>query len=885
MLRRILSRLKVLLKGSRFRKELDEEMAFHMDALADDLIRQGMEPEEARREARLRFGSAERVYSRSREVRGLGTLDEAMRNFRFGARSLIRSPLHASVFTATLALCIGLGTTAFSVVDAVLWRPLPYPSSHQLAHAVLYRTAYGKTAGNTAADGRSWERIRDEGTFLRRAVYSAWIKGVNLSTDDAAAFVQQQRVGAGFFRTLGVLPAMGREFEEEEDVPGGAPVAILSHRLWAGTFQSDPGILGATIRLKGEAHTVVGVMPADFRYHADADVWTPLRPNTNGEGSGTNYAVLVRIPDGMTFEEAEARVASIQPPELAREDAPDRRWGLVPLDEALTAGVRLPMLIILGAVALMLIVGCANLAGLQIARSLSRRSEMATRQALGSGSGALVRQMVVENLLLGALGGGLGILLAYALTGPVASLVRSNFQLWQVVSLDGRALLAALGVTGAATFFFGLVPVIQVASPDIQRILITGSRRVVGGGGHLLRKALLVGQVSMVTALLFAAGLLVRSYGHLDGLNPGFDPQGVLTVQVSLDDARFAEAEAVLGLFHQTLDRIRAIPGVSAAAVTLSLPYERPLNVPFRLPWLDPEDQRVANVVYVTPGFFQTLGIPLLRGRTLEEEDREGAPWVVMANQAFIDTHMDGREALGVSVEMNFVGEGGAEIVGVVGNVQQVGGMGGSTQPVWETPTLYLAAAQMPGGLFRGIHVWFSPSWVVRADKPQGDLSAQLLQAMAEVNPDLPMARTASLSQVMNQAFSRQRFEAAFLLVVAALSLLLAGIGLYGIVAHEVLERRAEMGLRMALGATPGSAVWGVGWRGMRLTLLGLLFGSGLAMLTSRFMTHLVWGVSPLDPLILGGLLAVLTGLAMASSFIPAVRVGRMDPAEILREG
>lgn len=886
MIRRLVARLQMLFKSDEFRRDLDEEMAFHIDSLTHDLIRGGMEPSRARREAILRFGSRERVKARSREARGLDVFDEGLRNLRFGFRGLVRSRLHTGVFITTLALCIGLGTAAFTVVDASLLRPLPYPSSEKLAGAVLYEPAFGKSPGNTSADGRTWERIRDEAGFLDRAVYSGWTTGVNLSTDEAAAYVQQQRVGAGFFRTLGLAPALGRDFEVAEDVPGGPPLAVLSHELWTGTFGGDRDVLGSTIRLKGEAHTVVGVMPADFHYHLEADVWTPLRPNSDGEGSGTNYGILVRIPESMSFEEAEARVAAIAPPEYSEEDGPERRLGLVPLKEALTAGARLPVLILLGAVTLMLVVGCANLAGLQIARSYARQSEMATRQALGSGSGALVRQMVVENLILGILGGSAGILLTSLLIEPLEVLVQANLGTWQEVNLNLKALAAGTGITILATLLFGLTPVLQVAHPDIQRVLVSGARSVVGGGGHVTRKALLVGQVAIVTALLFSAGLLVRSYAHLDGLDPGFDPEGVLGVQLSLDDARYARSENVLRLFQESLDRIRQLPSVSSAGVSLTLPYERPLNLPFRVVVGDPENQSpVTNAVYVTPGFFETLEVPVLRGRVLEESDREGAPWVVVANQAFLDANLGGMEPLGARVELNFTGGDGAEIVGVVGNIQQSAGWGATTQPVWETPTLYLAAAQMPDAFFRGIHIWFAPSWVVKTSSVQPDLTAQVMRAIGEVDPDLPMARAAWLTEIMDRAFTRQRFQAGFLLVVGAVSLLLAGIGLYGIVAHEVMERRAEMGLRIALGATPGNAVWEAGIGGVRLTLLGLALGAGLSGAATRLISRLVWGVTPFDPVTVGILLGILASLAAVASFIPAARVGRMDPAEILRQG
>jgi predicted permease len=883
MLRRLRSRARLLLRGRAFRRALDEEMSFHLDRLTEDLVREGMDPAEARREARLRFGSVERVQARSREARGLSLFDEMIRNIRFAVRGMARSPLFCGTFILTLALCIGLGTAAFSVVDAVLWRPLPYPDPGRLAHAVLYTPDYGKHPGNTAVDGRTWERIRDEGEPLARAVYSGWVRGVNLSTDRAAAYVQQQRVGAGYFRTLGVLPRLGREFEPAEDVVDGPPVAILSHELWTRTFGGDPDIIGTTIRLKGEAHTVVGVMPAGFRSQADAAVWTPLRPSITGEGSGENYAVLVRIPHGMSFEEADARLGGIEAPQSTGEDTPERRFGLVPLDQSLTAEVRLPMLILLGAIGIMLVVGCANLAGLQIARSLARRPEMATRQALGSGSGALVRQMMAENLLLGLLGAGAGLMIAYVGITGLAPLVQAHFGIWQEIRMDARALGAAAGITALATVLFGLTPVLQVSSPRLQRILVSGSR-VVGGGAHRLRKILLVGQVALVTALLFSSGLLVRSYGHLEGLDPGFQPEGILTVQYSLDDARYSDAEAVRHLFQESLVGLRRIPGVTNAAVSLTLPYERPLNLPFRFPDDEPGTNRLTNAVYVTPGFFQVMGIPLSQGRTLEDADREGAPIVTVANQAFVDAYLPDRRVLGSPVRMGFGGDADITIVGVVGNVQQSAGWGETSQPVWETPTLYLASAQTSGGFFRGIHIWFSPSWIIRAASSTEDLPAQVIQAFREVDPDLPVARMAPLADIMEGAFSRQRFEAEFLILVAAFALLLAGIGLYGIVAHEVLERRSEMGLRMALGSTPGGAVWAAGASGLRLTGYGLVVGAIAAVGVSRLMEHLVWGVTPGDPPTLVALLAILSLFAAAASFVPAARVGRMDPAAILRE-
>jgi predicted permease len=880
MFHRLRARLRLLRHREDFNRELDEEMSFHIDRLAEDLMRRGMDPDAARREARIRFGSTERAQARTREERGLALFDEVGRNLRFALRGTVRSPLFSATSILTLALCIGLAASVFSVVHAVLWQPLPYPHPDHLARAVLYQPAYGKDPGSTNLTGRTWQRIRDQGPF-EHAVYSDGAGGVNLTTSQAAAYVRQQRVGAGFFHVLGVPPELGREFDASEDVPGGPAVAILSHGLWTRTFGGDPEIIGRTIRLKGEAYTVVGVMPADFRSDTKADVWTPLRATTTGEGGGANYTVLVRFPPGMTFQEADARMSSIQPPQSSNENAPTLRFGLVPLDAALTAGLRLPLLFLLGAIALMLVVGCANLAGLNIARSLARQSEIATRQALGGGTGALVRQMVTETLVLGFLGGVAGLGVAYAALTGLSTLIRTQFDIWQAVGMDRTALAMVFGLTLVATLLFGLAPAVRVMSPRGLRVLVSGARGAVGGRGHLLRKSLLVGEVAIVTALLYATGLLVHGYERLEGLDPGFDARNVLTVRFSLDDARYAQAEEVRQLFDETLAGIRRIHGVTSAGAALTLPYERGLNEGFRLPEEDSTAYHNTNVVYVTPGFFKTLRIPVLRGRAFDAADEAGRQLVGVVNQAFVTSNLKNRQVLGSMLD---VGSSDMRMVGVVGNVQQAAGWGRAGMPVWETPTVYVPAAQVTGRDFRLVHMWFSPSWVVRTSASRPDLAGQVLRVFHRVDPDLPVARVASLQQVVNDAFSKQRFVAGFLIVVALFALLLAGIGLYGIVAHEVVQRRAEMGLRMALGSSPGRAVWTVGSTGVRLTLLGLLLGGAASMAAARIMGFLIYGVTPYDPPTLAALLGVLALLAAVASFLPAARVGRLHPADILRE-
>jgi predicted permease len=879
-------RIRDLLGSGRSREELDEEMRFHLDRLAEDLEAEGLEPDAARREATRRFGSRDQVQERVREARGLALAGETLRNVRFALRGLVRDPVFAATFVLTLGLTVGLGTLAVGVGEAALWRPLPLPDPDRLHRVVLHDAARGPSPDRASVDGATWERVRDRGGFMDRAVYSTSVAGVNLDTDRAAAFVRRQRVGAGYFYVLGVPPVRGREFTPAEDVPDGPAVAVLSHRLWSEAFGADPAIVGGTVRLRGEPHTVVGIMPPGFRTAEDPDVWTPLRPSPTGEGSGTNYAVLARLPAGLDATEAAARLAAVPVPDAWAERDGDYRLGLLPLDRMLEAEVRTPVTVLLAGVALMLLVGWANLAGLQLARTLARGLELATRRAVGGGSGALVRQMVAENAVLGVLGGGLGLAVALLAAPALEEALRVTLGTWQPLPSPWAMAATAASLALLAAAVYGAGPLLEAARAGRRRLLVAGTRRG-GGHGHRARRALLVGQMALVTVLLFSAGLLARSYGHLAGLEPGFEAEGVLTVRYSLDDERFAGSGAVAGLLRESIRRLEGLPSVQGAAAALSLPYQRPLNMPFYLP--GEEEPRITNLVYVSGDFFRTLRIPLLRGRTLRPGDPgsdrpSGAtPVEAVVNQAFVDRHLADGDPLGRSVEMRN-GFGDVPVVGVVGNVQQVAGFGGGATPVWETPTMYVHVDRMPAEFLNAAHVWFAPSWVVRGTGSTVPTSAAVTEIFDGVVPELPVAGTAPLPRIVADAFARQRFEAVFLLALAGLSLLLAGVGLYGIVAQEVLERRAEMGVRMALGASPARAAARTAAGGLLLASAGLGIGLVLSLAVRGVLDSLVYGVGTLDPVTFAGLALTLGLLATIASWVPASRIGRLDPARVLRD-
>jgi len=816
----------------------------------------------------------------------MSLLDETGRNLRLALRTARRNPLFTLTVVLTLGLCIGAGMAVFAVADAVLWRPAPYPEPDRLG-LVVERDFQGRfSTGGYFHDGRTWQRLVEHAGSIPCAAFSDWVQGVNLVGPGLTDHVRQQRVSAGFFAVLGVPPALGREFSADEDRPGGEPVVILSHALWRRAFASDETILGRPIRLKGQTHTVIGVMPEDFVSSSPADLWTPLRPSPSGEGSGTNYQFAVRIPPGSSAAETEARLAAVPLDPPVSETAPERgRLGLEPLKKSLAFDLRSPLLILFGATLVLLAVGAANLASLMLNRALARRTEISTRLALGGGAGAIVRQMLAESVILGGAGGLAGFAVGVLGMRGLELLARSHFGIWQAVRLDLRVLVAAVVLTLLATTIFGLIPAWEAGRTDLRSVLTGSGRGVLAGSGHRLRRTLLVVEVALVVVLLFGSGLLLRTWAHLGSLDPGFDPEGVVTVRVSLDDARYASGGALNRLITESVPRLETVPGVTEAGLGLTLPYERALNMPFRLPGTTPEGEwEITNLVYITPGYLTTLGIPLLSGRRLESADDEENEPVVLVNRAFAAMYLDDGSAVTNALGHRLTLSGAERrIVGVVGDVQQLNAGWGLDDPIWAVPTIYLPVAQTSDAFLQLIHTWFQPAWVLRTAGPDPALMSAIRRAVTALDPELPIAEIATLSETVRASLARPRFNASLLLVIAALALLLAAIGLWGMVATEVVERAPEMGVRVALGATPTEAVRAAARPGVTLAAVGLILGSLLSAWGAGLLTNLISGVAPFDPVTLLGVIAVLLAVAAAASYLPARRLARLDPAATLR--
>jgi len=810
-------------------------------------------------------------------------------DIRYGWRQLIKAPGFSITAILTLALAIGANTAVFSLVDAVLLKSLPYPQPERLGTMGAVYTRAGveieRERNGMAVTGAGWEALKSQATSLDAAVFGGLTSPVSLVAQSHTMSVEPQRVSAGYFRVLGVPPAIGREFTAEEDVVGGPAVAMLSDRLWHSAFNGDPAVVGETVMLKAEPHVVVGVMPPSFRSNVDADLWTPLRPSKTGEGGGNNYGVVARLKDGVAWPQAAGEAGAAVDSTVTRRTSDSgvtRTHVLMPLQHQMTGDVRLPLMLLSAAVGVVLLVACVNLAGLLLARAGRRTREIATRLAVGGNRKAVMRQLLIESFMLAVIGGAAGLAIgAAALEGLKATATSLLLTPWGEVALDARVLSVTLGLTVLTAILFGLVPAIQATRLDLQAALSEGGTRAVAGGAKgWPRRWLVVAEVALGVVLLVGAGLLIRTFMYLETLPAGFDPRNVVAISASLEDARYEKHENIEQLFARSIERLRAMPGVESAAISLGLPYERILNMGARLVNGDTRGDFVfTTATYVTPGYFETLRLPVLAGRTFRDSDTMTSAPAAIINEAFAKRYFKDRDPVGQYIFSSGLVR---EVVGVVGNVQQRGGFQ-NYGPIDALPGFYVPFSQFPGGGLRTIHGWFSTAFIVRQAYDGAVTEPVLRRAMAEIDPQLAVSAVRGVDDVRSASLSRQRILMMLVAALGGLALFLAGMGIHALISSGVTERTRELGIRMALGATVGQTVRDAALPGILLSVGGLVAGCVIAYGASGYIRSLLWGVKENDPMTYMVVVGSLLTVAIAASVIPALRVRKLDPVSLLR--
>ncbi|HEY1676286.1 MAG TPA: ABC transporter permease [Candidatus Sulfotelmatobacter sp.] len=874
-----------MLRRTRMENEMDEEMRFHMEAHAAHLVSGGLSPEEARRHARLEFGGVATAKEECRDAVGVTFLETLLQDLRHGVRSMLRTPMFTATAVGVLALGIGANTAIFSVVDAVLLRPLAYRDSGRLVTILM--NGDGPVAPANYID---W---RDQ-THSFSAMGAADFWSPNLTGIDSPENIGGLKVTQNLFPMLGIEPMLGRLFVEGEDKEGAEREVILSYRLWRRKFSGDPGVLGKPIILDGNAYAVVGVMPQRFQFApfwaTRAELWVP---NALGKRiasrEGNSLRIFARLKDGISLTQARTDIAAVTARLEQQYPGTNRNVQVTPLKEKVVGKIETPLLVLLGAVAFVLLITCANVAHMLLARAAARQKEVAVRAALGARRGRIVRQFLTESLLLGGLGGAAGLALAALATRALIAMSPANIPRVQTVTVDLRAALFLFSATILTSIGFGIIPALQALSVNVNSTLKEGGRSNTEGiGRNRLRSLLVVSEFALALMLLIGAGLMIRTFAALQAVDAGFDPHNVVSMVVSVAGSKEAEPARRAIFYHQLIERVRALPGVQSAGGINHLPlagdlWGWPFVVEGRAKPL-PGESPMAVYRMVTPGYFQSMHLPVVRGRDIAETDSVSAPGVVVVNERAAREYWPGEDPIGKRISFNSNGTTPTwlTIIGIAKDAKQ------DDWTAAAYPEAYLAAFQNhdflgDSGADIASHVSYI-TLVARtaADDPAGVISA-MKDAAWSFDRNLTISQVVTMDGVVAEANAQTRFEMLLLTVFAAVALALAAVGIYGVISYSTSRRTHEVGVRMSLGATRADVLLLVMRQGMWLALAGAVTGIAGALLISRLMANLLYGVKPTDPPTFCAVAVGLGAVAMLACYIPARRAMRINPVSALR--
>ena len=867
--------------------EVDEEVGQYFDDAVADWMSRGLCAEDAKRAARLQLGNINAVREQVRSYGWENALREFFSDLRFAARQLRTNPGFTTVSILTLALGIGATTAIFSAVNPVLFEPLPYPHPDRLM--MIWNTYKGERF--EAAFGTFVEVQQRSRSFDSMAIFEPWQPA--LASDSQPERLDGQSVGANFFRVLGVAPALGRDFLPSDDVFNGPEVVILSDRLWRSQFHADPAIIGRAVKLSDSTFTIIGVMPAGFDdvLSPSADIWTTEQYDTskiatsfNTWAWGDHLRIVARRAPGFSRQQATDELASIARNRWSQFPRP--RWaslkgGLIvdSLQQDIAHTVKPALLAILGAVFLVLAVACVNVINLLLARSAQRRGEFAVRGALGASKRRVVRQLLTESLLLAFFGCVLGMGIAFIGVRAIVVLSPAGLPRLNAIGFDRAAFVFALAITTIVGVTAGLVPAIHISRDHMQRGLQQNSRRAAGGHAFT-RRVLVICEVALALILLVSAGLLLRSMKRLLAVDPGFDPTRLLTLQVQSFGHRFDNQSPTsrpgdrtrFRFFEQALDAVRRVPGVQQAAFTSLLPLsdDPQVDAIYGSRFENDDSGRSVFRYAVSPGYCQTMDIPLRNGRFLDEHDNGDAPHVAMISESLAKSRFPNQDALGKHLKVGPDNQPWFTVVGVVGDVKQ------TSLAITETAAVYIPTEQS----------WFADetlSFVIRARGDASLVTAAAKNAIWSIDSTQPIVRVMTMDRIMAIGQAERRFVLILFEAFGLVALVLAAVGIYGVLSGSVMERTREIGVRAALGASRRDLLALILRDGMRLTALGIAIGLFGAFAASQALATLLFGISRLDPASWLGVIAVLAAVAVIACWAPAWRATRVDPSITLR--